>query len=83
MIQNTKNITHTYFLRGKVGDAVGPVSGVVTDPTYIDVTLPPSTSYTHTLPSDHSAFVYVFEGEGEFGPADNRQKIPLGHLGGM
>lgn len=61
----------------------GPVVGVVTNPTYIDVTISPSGKYTHPLPKEHSAFVYVFEGEGLFGPSTKTQKISTGHIGGM
>lgn len=66
-------------LAGTVGGVTGPVQGVVTNPTYLDVTIPASGSYTHTLPKEHNAFVYVFEGEGEFG--SSRKSIPTGSIG--
>jgi len=49
-------------LVGRVGDVTGPVTGVVTDPTYLDVALPAGARFEHALPKDHNAFVYVFEG---------------------
>jgi len=67
-------------LAGTVGTATGPVSKVAVNPTYIDVSIPPSGHYKHSLPSDHSAFVYVFEGEGSFGPSDNLTRVPLSHM---
>jgi len=68
-------------LAGTVANVQGPITGVVTNPTYIDVSVPPSGHYTHTLPQEHSAFVYVFEGEGQFGPPGNQSTIPAGHIG--
>jgi len=68
-------------LAGKVDDVEGPVKGVVTNPTYIDVTIPPSSTYTHKLPHDHSAFVYVFDGcDGSFGPQDHQTRVPIHHM---
>ena len=40
----------------------GPVRGVTTDPIFFDVQLPAGGCFTHALPSDHSCYVYVFEG---------------------
>jgi hypothetical protein len=68
-------------LAGEVGEVHGPVKGVVTNPTYIDVTLPPNTHYIHTLPVGHSAFVYVFEGSCTFGPSHNSSVVNIGHIG--
>lgn len=67
-------------LAGTVGTAKGPVSEVAVNPTYLDVTIPPSGHYSHILPSDHTAFVYVFEGEGSFGPLADKSSVPLGHM---
>ncbi|MZR31392.1 pirin family protein [Sneathiella litorea] len=47
---------------GPEGEVVGPVTGIATDPIYIDVTLVPGGSYSHALPEGHTAFAYVFEG---------------------
>ncbi len=46
----------------------GPIRGLATDPTYLDVELPAEGTFRHALPSDYTAFVYVFEGEIEVGP---------------
>jgi len=68
-------------LAGTVGNVEGPVKGVATNPTYIDVTIPPSKSYSLNLPTDHSAFAYVFDGcDASFGPAGNRTNVPLHHM---
>ena len=54
-------------IAGSVGGTVGPISGVATDPTYLDVALPAGTAFAHDLPVQHNAFVYVFEGSAEIG----------------
>jgi len=40
----------------------GPVQGVVTDPLFLDVTLPPGASLWEPLPTDHTGFVLMLEG---------------------
>lgn len=49
-------------IAGDVGTVRGPISQPATDPTYLDVALNPGAEYVHTLPEQHSAFMYVFEG---------------------
>ncbi|WP_339631554.1 pirin family protein [uncultured Sneathiella sp.] len=62
---------HVRVLAGKVdgpdGVVDGPVTGVATDPTYIDITLSPGGSYEHLIPEGHTAFAYVFEGSVDVG----------------
>jgi quercetin 2,3-dioxygenase len=60
-------------ITGVVGGVKGPVSEIAADPTYLDVTVPARSSFTHQVPSDHTAFAYVFEGEAAFG--DDHQEI--------
>jgi quercetin 2,3-dioxygenase len=55
-------------IAGKVGGVVGPVQGVVIDPEYLDVTIPPGAAFTHPVTRGHTVFAYVFEGQGDFGP---------------
>ncbi len=47
---------------GKVGPAEGPVSGIVTEPIYLDVALPAGAAFEHALPAGHNAFLYVYDG---------------------
>tara|TARA_R100000005_G_scaffold96705_1_gene86387 strand:- start:381 stop:1229 length:849 start_codon:yes stop_codon:yes gene_type:complete len=47
---------------GPEGLVAGPVTGVATDPVYLDVSLAPGGSYEHAIPEGHTAFVYVFDG---------------------
>ncbi len=52
-------------LETAAGPVEGPVSGIVTEPLYLDVALPPGGRFRQPLASTHAAFVYVFEGTAE------------------
>ena len=56
---------------GEVGGVRGPVSDVVVDPAYLDVTVPPETIFTHPIKLGHKVFAYVVDGEGYFDPDRN------------
>ena len=51
----------------------GPISQPLTDPLYLDVSLQPETSFIETLPTDHTAFVYVVNGSLQIEDDDNAQ----------
>ena len=53
---------------GKLDKVEGPVRDIVTDPEYLDVTVPVGTTFTHPLRKGKNAFAYVIEGEGYFDP---------------
>ena len=44
----------------------GPVSDVVTDPEYLDVTVPPGVTFTHPTRRGHTVFAYIIGGRGIF-----------------
>jgi redox-sensitive bicupin YhaK (pirin superfamily) len=46
---------------------LGPIQGVTTDPTYLDITLPPGGQFAQPINSDYSAFLYPYEGRIEVG----------------
>jgi redox-sensitive bicupin YhaK (pirin superfamily) len=50
-------------IAGRVGDSLGPIVQPATDPIYLDVTVDAGARFEQPLPTDHSAFVYVYEGE--------------------
>ncbi|UCG01627.1 MAG: pirin family protein [Candidatus Heimdallarchaeota archaeon] len=54
------------ILAGKMNGKVGPVQDIVTNPEYLDVTIPPNTKFEHLIQNDYTAFAYCFEGEGYF-----------------
>lgn len=49
-------------IAGTLGDANGPVSGIVTQPVYLDITIEAGASVDIPLPEGHHAFAYVFDG---------------------
>ena len=57
-------------IAGTVDDVTGPVQGIVTDPEYLDVTIPPHTRYDHATVPGHTVFAYVIAGEAFFADHD-------------
>jgi len=51
---------------GRIGEIDGPVRGIAIDPEYLDVSLPPHTSWVHPIRSGRRAFAYVIAGSGRF-----------------
>lgn len=49
-----------------MGDTRGPVTDVVIDPEYLDVSVPPKASFTHPTVPGHTTLAYVIGGEGVF-----------------
>ncbi len=65
-------------IAGRLGDVAGPINGIATEPTLLDVGLPAGGRFALPLPRGHNAFAYVFEGEALLGEGDAR--VPMGHL---
>ena len=63
-------------IAGKVDEVVGPISGIAAEPMYLDVAVAPHGSFSLPIPRGHSAFAYVFEGEGKFGPEKRSVTTP-------
>ncbi len=58
-------------IAGRIGGHEGPVRGIIIDPEYLDVTLPPKREFHHATKRGHTVFAYVIEGRGTFdGEAD-------------
>jgi hypothetical protein len=60
---------------GKIKGTQGPVRDIVTDPEYLDVTVPPRSEFSHPVRRGYTAFAYVIEGEGYF----CREKDPFSY----
>jgi hypothetical protein len=56
-------------IAGDVAGKKGPVRDIVSDPEYLDVSLPAGKTFTHPVKPEHTVFAHVFEGEGFFDPA--------------
>jgi quercetin 2,3-dioxygenase len=51
---------------GKVNGTSGPVTDVVIDPEYLDISIPKGSEYTHSTKPGHTVFAYVIEGKAYF-----------------
>ena len=63
---STKNGTAIKVICGKVRGTQGPVRDIVTDPEYLDVTVPAGTEFIHPTNPGHTVFAYVIEGRARF-----------------
>ncbi len=63
-----KNGAKVKIICGRVNGVEGPVRDIVTDPEYLDVTVPAGATFTSHVKRGHNAFAYVLEGEGYFDP---------------
>jgi len=59
----------------------GPVEGVAADPSYLDVTVPPSKRKKLPVETTRHAFAYVFAGSGKFCNASGPLSVPTEGLG--
>jgi hypothetical protein len=57
---------------GEIGGVRGPVGEIVSDPEFLDVSLPAGKTFTHPVKAGHTVFAYIAEGEGFFDPANPR-----------
>jgi redox-sensitive bicupin YhaK (pirin superfamily) len=69
---------HVRVVAGEVAGARGPVEGVVTAPTMVDVHVTPGERFLHPLPPGHTAFAYVFDGAALVG--GRRTEVRAGQL---
>ena len=74
-------------IAGKVeidGNATaGPIQGVTTEPTYLDITLPAGAHFTHGIDPHHSAFLYPYEGRVDVGPKNGTARTLSSHSAGV
>ena len=54
-------------IAGSYGGVTGPVQGIVTDPTYLDVRLSAGGRFETSIAEGHTAFLYAYLGEGSVG----------------
>jgi len=65
-------------IAGRIGDTVGPIVGIATEPSFLDVALPAGGSFALDLPREHNVFVYPFEGNALIG--EPSMAVPRGTL---
>ncbi len=62
----TKSGAKVKVICGSVEGKQGPVTDIVIDPEYLDVTVPALSEFVHKTPRGHTVFVYVIGGKGIF-----------------
>lgn len=58
--------TKVKVISGEVNGASGPVKDIVTEPEYLDVTVPAKSMFQHPVKRGHTVFAYVIDSAGHF-----------------
>jgi len=66
-------------IAGKFKGIAGPVKDIVSDPEYLDISMPEAATFEHIIKSGHTVFAYVLEGKGFFDPG-RQQTISAEHV---
>jgi len=61
------------LISGTIDGVQGPVQDVVTDPTYMDITMEKNSIFEENFPADYTVFTYLISGEAEFSPDEEKQ----------
>jgi redox-sensitive bicupin YhaK (pirin superfamily) len=69
-------------VRANGGETAGPIRGVSTDPSYLDVELPASAELVQPIEAGYNAFLYVYEGSVAVGPAGQERPLET-HSAGL
>jgi hypothetical protein len=54
---------HVRVVAGEAGGVRGPVSEIVTEPTFLDVAVRPKGTFHHAVPAGHTVFAYAIDGD--------------------
>ena len=64
-------------IAGEANGVRGPIAEIEANPTYLDITIPERGDFEHPIERGHTAFAYVFEGQGQF--ASDAKDNLIGH----
>ncbi len=64
---------------GEVGGVKGPVTDIVVDPEYLDISMPPNTEFIRGFKTGYKVFAFIIMGGGTFEP-DSKKSIQKDHL---
>ena len=67
-------------IAGRFVDVCGPVTGIATDPLYVDLSLAAGKSIDVPLAAGHNAFAYVYEDSVMLGPSSQTSLVERGEL---
>ncbi|MBU1239331.1 pirin family protein [Myxococcota bacterium] len=68
---------HIRVIAGRVDNTTGPVDDIVTQPQYLDISLPAGAQLTLPTPAGHTCFAYVFKGKVFFGDNADHEEISV------
>jgi redox-sensitive bicupin YhaK (pirin superfamily) len=66
-------------IAGKVDGVSGPVKEIVAEPTYLDIFIPPGSSFSQRVERNYAVIAYVFEGAGFFEAASTDGEESIAH----
>ncbi len=66
-------------ITGTIDGVSGPVTGIAANPIYLDVFVPAHSSFIQPIHLGHTAFAYVFEGEGKFAGDEKADGATVSH----
>jgi len=75
----TKSGAQIKIIARTVEGRKGPVTDIVIDPEYLDITLPALSEFVHKTPRGHTVFAYVIGGKGVF--CNEKNPFAYGALG--
>lgn len=58
----TENGIRIKVICGSVNGINGPVTDIIIDPEYLDITIPENTNYLHPVKKAYTCFAYIFQG---------------------
>ncbi len=73
--------TRVKVVCGRFWGKAGPIDGVASDPTYLDVSVPPGKRKALPVETTRHAFAYVFGGDGKFCNASGPLAVPTEPVG--
>jgi redox-sensitive bicupin YhaK (pirin superfamily) len=71
---NSEDGTVVKIIAGEIKGVKGTVTDIFADPTYLDVNIPSGSSFEQHIKPGHTAFAYVFQGEGTFEDLDHKSQ---------
>ena len=74
-----ENGVEVRVIAGIYKNTEGPVKDIICEPEYLDIKIPLEKSFKYFFKKDHTAFVYLLEGEGYFD--SRKEKLAAGQLG--
>jgi len=74
--------TRVRVICGTMWGKKGPVDGIATDPSYLDISIPPGKRKSLPVETQLHAFAYVFDGGGKFRGASEPMAAPTEGVGG-